>query len=255
MPKASKATYKTVAPTRVKNSTKKNSISKPSRSMVASTANSSVAGDTEPADSVMDIDDRSSLAESHPGTEIVDSSSDEDGDPQTKLGMCSVSPVHCVLNKSSLDRLRKTWRSPIYNFFKPNVTIQHHNDRLCHFFACAARSCKSSAGGVRRYQDSKDKASTANLKAHAIKCFGEEAVKIATGAKDVEIRTSQSIFAAFARQGQVPRNSSLHPHTNLQARAQIIKWVTENNRPINIINDRALRDLLTAGRPHLALPG
>jgi hypothetical protein len=113
--------------------------------------------------------------------------------------------VHCgVLNKSSLDALRKTWHSPIYNFFKPNVTIQHHDDRLCHFFACTARSCKSSVGGVRRYQDSQDKASTTNLKAHAIKCFGEEAVKIATGAKDVEIRTSRSIFSAFARQGQAP---------------------------------------------------
>jgi hypothetical protein len=97
MPKASKATYKTIAPTRIKNSTKKNLISKPSRSVAASTANSSVAGDTEPADSVMDIDDQSSLAESHPGTEIVNSSSDEDDDPQTKLSMFSVS---CALRRS-----------------------------------------------------------------------------------------------------------------------------------------------------------
>jgi hypothetical protein len=36
--------------------------------------------------------------------------------------------------------------------------------------------------------------------------------------------------------------------------AHLVKWVTENNRPINIINDRELRDLLTAGRPSISLP-
>jgi hypothetical protein len=36
--------------------------------------------------------------------------------------------------------------------------------------------------------------------------------------------------------------------------AHLVKWITENNRPINIINDRELRDLLTAGRPSIQLP-
>jgi hypothetical protein len=36
--------------------------------------------------------------------------------------------------------------------------------------------------------------------------------------------------------------------------ARIVKWVTENNRPANIIKDRELRELLTAGRPHIELP-
>jgi hypothetical protein len=34
-----------------------------------------------------------------------------------------------------------------------------------------------------------------------------------------------------------------------------VRWLTENNRPINIINDRELRELLMAGRPHISLPG
>jgi hypothetical protein len=36
--------------------------------------------------------------------------------------------------------------------------------------------------------------------------------------------------------------------------AHLVKWLTENNRPINIINDRELRELLTAGRPSIQLP-
>jgi hypothetical protein len=64
----------------------------------------------------------------------------------------------------------------IYGFFKPNVEIQHPDGRLCHFFPCAARKCKSNLGGVQRYQDSKDRLSTANLKHHTINCFGEDAV-------------------------------------------------------------------------------
>jgi hypothetical protein len=36
--------------------------------------------------------------------------------------------------------------------------------------------------------------------------------------------------------------------------AHLVKWVTENNRPANIINDCELQDLLTAGRPSVELP-
>ena len=44
---------------------------------------------------------------------------------------------------------------------------------------------------------------------------------------------------------------TLHIHDNS---AHLVKWITENNRPANIINDRELRDLLTAGRPNIELP-
>jgi hypothetical protein len=82
------------------------------------------------------------------------------------------------------DALKKSWCSPIYSFFKSDsVSIQYHNGRMCHFFPCAAQKCKTAAGGVQRFQDSKDKSSTANLKHHAIQCFGEEAVKNITNGK------------------------------------------------------------------------
>ena len=38
------------------------------------------------------------------------------------------------------------------------------------------------------------------------------------------------------------------------SRARLVKWVTENNRPMNIVNDRELEELLTAGRPHIKVP-
>jgi hypothetical protein len=44
---------------------------------------------------------------------------------------------------------------------------------------------------------------------------------------------------------------TLHIHNNS---AHLVKWITENNRPANIINDRELRDLLTTGWPNIELP-
>ncbi|KAG1724798.1 hypothetical protein EDB19DRAFT_1834044 [Suillus lakei] len=56
-------------------------------------------------------------------------------------------------------------------------------------------------GGVHRYQDTKDKSSTTNLKHHAIGCFGEDAVNNPMKGKDAGAN-SGSIYAAFACQGQ-----------------------------------------------------
>ncbi|KAL4062358.1 hypothetical protein J3A83DRAFT_4110221, partial [Scleroderma citrinum] len=70
-----------------------------------------------------------------------------------------------------------------YSFFSNDVTVQYHNGRLCHFFP-TLHKCKTSLGGVHRYQDTKDKSSTTNLKHHAIECFGEDAVNTALKGKD-----------------------------------------------------------------------
>ena len=72
-------------------------------------------------------------------------------------------------------------------------------------------------GGVRRFQDSKDRASTANLRYHALRCFGEEAVRNGTKGAGVD-GTSGSIFRAFAHQGQKPVNASNRSHTNTEIR-------------------------------------
>ena len=36
--------------------------------------------------------------------------------------------------------------------------------------------------------------------------------------------------------------------------AHLVKWVIENNRPIFIVGDRELHELLTAGRPNIEIP-
>src|SRR6266849_3370994 len=102
------------------------------------------------------------------------------------------------------EALKKYWCSPIYSFFKiDSVAIQYDDGRMFHFFPCVALKCKAVAGGVRRFQDSKDKSSTANLKHHVIRCFSEEAVKsIITGG--AQVTQSRSIFSLFAHLVQQP---------------------------------------------------
>lgn len=128
---------------------------------------------------------------------------------------CLPCPLKLILPSS--EALKNTWRSPIYSFFKPDVTFQTHDGRPCHFFVCAAPKCKVRAGGVRRFQDSKDKASTANLKHHALRCFGEDAVNAAIAGKEGP-SLSGSIFALFARKGKQLVKYSHRAHTNPEVR-------------------------------------
>ena len=110
-----------------------------------------------------------------------------------------------------IEAAKQTWKSSIYSFFKPEVTIEVHNGRVAHFFACSSKNCKTETRGVRRYQDKKDKASTANLQHHAIRCFGEDAVNEALKGESSGSR-SGNIFSAFARQGQRPVTYSHRAH-------------------------------------------
>jgi hypothetical protein len=126
-----------------------------------------------------------------------------------------------ICTDGNTELLKRTWRSPIYSFFKSDVSVQHHEGRTCHFFRCAARKCKTALGGVRRYQDSKDKASTANLKHHALRCFGEDAVRSATKPQD-NGNDNGSIFSLFARQGQQPVQYSHRSHSNPEVRCVLL---------------------------------
>jgi hypothetical protein len=117
--------------------------------------------------------------------------------------------------------LKKTWRSPVYGFFKSDIKISTEGNRTFHFFKCAARRCKIKGGGVRRYQDSQDRAATSNLKAHAIKCFGADAVdaafkKTTSGTRD------GSIFASFTQLGQASVSISHRAHTIDETRLVVL---------------------------------
>jgi hypothetical protein len=139
--------------------------------------------------------------------------------PEEQLGTCYLifPPSLYELIIFILEALKSSWQSPVYSFFKPDVTFQYYNDRPCHIFTCAARKCKSQSGVVRRFQDSKDRSSTANLKHHALRCFGEDAVNEAITGKKSANRNG-SIFALFARKGKQPVKYSHRVHSNPEVR-------------------------------------
>ena len=117
------------------------------------------------------------------------------------------------------ERLKKGWRSAVYGFFKSDVKVGYDGQRKFHYFLCAAKKCKGK-GGVRCFQDSKDHTATSNLRSHAIKCFGQDAVDSAFSNTQSRGRDT-SIFAAFARQGQRPVKVSHRAHTKAESR-----WVS-----------------------------
>ncbi|KAF8874618.1 hypothetical protein BD779DRAFT_1450826 [Infundibulicybe gibba] len=153
---------------------------------------------------------------------------------------------------SCIEHLQTAWRSAVYTFFKRNIKIGFDNGRKYHFFICAARKCKGS-GGIRRYQDSKDRAATSNLKTHALKCFGAAAVDAAFK-KTTPLTQDGSLFSAFAHQGQRPATVTHRAHNVDESRAHIVRWCAESNRPPHIVCDREFSILMKAGRPTTALP-
>jgi hypothetical protein len=113
----------------------------------------------------------------------------------------------------SLVAAQKSWRSPIYSFFNPVVTVKMYKGHVAHFFKCSAQKCKTQAKGVRHYQDKADKTSSANLQHHAIRCFGEDTVNAAI-AGEAHTNRSGNIFQSFACQGQWQVTYSNCLHTN-----------------------------------------
>ncbi|KAI0282629.1 hypothetical protein BC826DRAFT_896543, partial [Russula brevipes] len=150
------------------------------------------------------------------------------------------------------ERLQSTWRSAVYGFFKTRVSIGYDQGCKFHFFRCASNKCKGT-GGVRRYQDSKDRSATSNLKSHAIRCFGHDAVAAAFGGGHTVARDG-SIFAVFARQGQDPVTVSHCAHGSDETRAHIARWCAESSCSIRIVEDREFKVLMKAGRPGTAIP-
>src|SRR3984885_2756030 len=127
-------------------------------------------------------------------------------------------PCHALLIQPSATA-KKTWRSAVYSFFKPEVTIEVHEGRVSHFFACSAKKCKTSAKGIRRYQDKGDKSSTAtaNLRHHAMRCFGEDTVNMAMKGEP-SVDRSGNIFNTFAHQGKQPATYSHRAHSTPEFR-------------------------------------
>ncbi|KZV80206.1 hypothetical protein EXIGLDRAFT_630613 [Exidia glandulosa HHB12029] len=97
--------------------------------------------------------------------------------------------------------MQKTWNSPVYAFFKPDVIIGYSKGRRYHEFICAAQPCKKASHTVRRFLDTRDRSSTSNLRTHAIGCFGHDTVKKTLGETIGHMRDG-SITASFERAGK-----------------------------------------------------
>ena len=140
-----------------------------------------------------------------------------------------------------LERLRKDWDAPIYVFFKPLLSIQYIQNRKAHIFECAATQCHCWTHSVHRFLDTTDAKSTSNLRCHAKVCWGDEAVEVANGTKDIRaartvlqsLKTvNGSITAAFQRVGEGKVQYSHHQHTKSEAqyvwlRACLCQWLSE----------------------------
>jgi hypothetical protein len=137
--------------------------------------------------------------------------------PKEELGNYLCDSLFMLPLIGSLEVLRAHWWSPIYTFFKPNVEFQYFKNRPCHFFTCTTPKCKTRVGGVRRFQDSKDKLSTANLKHHALWCFGADTVNAVITGKE-PVKRNKSIFALFAHKGKQPVRYSHRIHMNPEVR-------------------------------------
>ncbi|KAF8961669.1 hypothetical protein BDZ97DRAFT_1759839 [Flammula alnicola] len=114
---------------------------------------------------------------------VVDVDDDEDSDDEVQ-----VIEEEEEASEAELERLKEDWNTPIYAFFHPIPKIGYEKGCCYHEFKCFASGCSKS---VRRFLDKKDAKSTSNLHKHAKICWGEETVKAATQAGDVESALSQ----------------------------------------------------------------
>ena len=166
----------------------------------------------------------------------------------------------------------------MYVFFKQTPSIEYIKERRVHVFECAATRCMGKGNGwmVRRYLDTGDAKSTSNLRKHAKICWGEDTVAAADNTRDVRAAREAlgkmklvdgSITAAFERAAKGKITYSHRQHTTTEARyvspplnnpllpqicslsAEIVRWITENKRPFQIVNDRAFQSLMKTGRP------
>jgi hypothetical protein len=122
------------------------------------------------------------------------------------------------------ERLSKKWQSQIYAFYKPTPEIEYVDGRRCHVFSCVGKSCKYKC---RRFLDKGDANSTGNLRKHAKSCWGDEAIKAAESARDVQVARESvvkslletgTITASFERKGKGKVTYSNRQHTKAETR-------------------------------------
>ena len=112
--------------------------------------------------------------------------------------------------------------------------------------------------------DKGDAKSTSNMRKHAKRCWGSNVVASADGAKNADeirgtsgkgiLHSQSSITKAFERQGKGKVKYSHRQHTSMEARAEIVRWVAESQRPFEIVNDCGFQSLMKTGRSECYIP-
>lgn len=172
-----------------------------------------------------------------------------------------------------VDKLRKSWMSPIYAFFDHKVDITYVEGRPCIEFICSAKNCKGVNGPqVRRFLDKKDRGSTSNMWQHAMKCFGEGVIKQSKQSTIKEVRKglarykeNGSIALAFEAQGQGVVTYSNQPLSKIEmryvlghfwhemtsdqwfGRIEMVQWVAKDKHAFQIVEDCAFRKVMRTG--------
>jgi hypothetical protein len=225
--------------------------------------------DKEDAESVIEID----------GDAVMDDVGEIDDEEE--LGKSPVTRVIVSETDGITERLAKDWQRPIYAFFDAVPIIEHVDGRRCHAFRCNAKGCKNKTRFVRRFLDKKDARSTSNMRKHAKNCWGADVVAAADKALNAtEVRNTTVkgalqpglITAAFERNGRGKVTYSHRQHTraetrhvvrvttrfdaqlSLSCRAEIVRWVSENMRPLTIVEDPAFHTLMKTGRLDYYIP-
>lgn len=144
--------------------------------------------------------------------------------------------IHSLLSLETylciLERLQSRWNSPVYAFFRPEVTVVHEGKRRAHVFTCGGLTCTKT---ITRYLDTSDATSTNNLRNHvkSCHCWGEVILDQTAGMTVKEARAciermprSGSITAAFARVNKKgPVTFSTRQHTKAEARSVAMLYV------------------------------
>ena len=119
--------------------------------------------------------------------------------------------------------MKHKWTVPVYAFFKPDPQIEYVDGRRTHTFQCTNTGCKHT---IRRYLSSKDGTSTSNLRKHARRCWGVEALEAAdrmttassAKASVEKYRRTQNLKVAFGAASKKSFRYSTVQHTPTESR-------------------------------------
>ena len=218
----------------------------PAPQIIASTPASS-ASSPHPPNSPSIMDNEEVDVEKSSTSDVEEAPGTTAKDPQAELGTIFCYTQFSAHVKKYTDRLYKTYKSPIYVFFLPPV-YQTESKKVFHVFECAAKDCRCSSRMVKRNIKTANATSTSNLRSHAVRCWGEDVVKLAMNVKSIHdareilkdrgnLRNS-SIHAAFQKAGKQDVTYPDRLLTNLEVRVNHVKWVCESSRPFAIAGDK-----------------